>query len=236
MWRVRDLPARLRPREEMARRGAANVADDVLLAILLRSGIQGLSVVDLARELLHRYRSLTAMARASVEELAALTGMGPVKAQVLSAAFALAERLAEERAPARQIVRSPDDVVALLREKTRRLEEEVFWTLLLDAKNRLKGAPIPVTRGLLDASLVHPREAFREAVRSSSAAVVFAHNHPSGDPSPSSEDIRITRQLVKAGKVMNIQVMDHIILGEPVDAGDVGFLSMREAGLIEFET
>ena len=115
-------------------------------------------------------------------------------------------------------------------------EEESFWVLLLDGKNRLMKAPIEVTRGLLDASLVHPREVFKEAIRSASAAVVLAHNHPSGDPNPSAEDIRITKQLVEAGRIVDIQVLDHVVLGRQSGAGSADFFSFREAGIVEFRS
>jgi len=234
-YRVGDLPPRQRPREEMDRLGSEHVSDHVLLAVLLRSGVRGISVVELARRLLHRYGTLTALAQASVEELAAVPGMGRVKAQVLRAALELARRLSEERLPPKRPVRTPNDVADLLREQARTLEEEAFWVLLLDARNRLKTRPLVLTRGLLNASLIHPREAFREAVRFAGAAVVFAHNHPSGDPTPSAQDIRMTKQLVEAGRIVDIAVLDHIILGKPSRGGGGEYFSMREAGVVEFE-
>jgi len=232
-WRVRDMPERLRPREEMERLGVENVSDDVLLALILRSGVRGLSVVDLARGLLREYGSLTALAGASVEELAARKGMGRVKAQVLKASLEFASRLGEEAMPRRYRVRSPEDAARLLRDRTKSLDREVFWVLLLDAKNFLKTRPVNITTGLLDASLVHPREVFREAIRSATAAVVLVHNHPSGDPAPSPEDVRITKQLVEAGKVVDIRILDHVILGKQGPAGK-DFLSFREDGIIDF--
>lgn len=234
LLRVRDMPQRLRPREEIQRRGVEHVGDDTLLAILLRSGARGLNVLDLARRLLGHYGSLTLMARASLAELAGHHGLGPVKAQVLKAALELARRLSEESAADLPRVRSPDEVFRLLRETARIADEERFWVLLLDTRNRLKCPPIEVTRGILDASPVHPREVFREAIRSSTAAVILAHNHPSGDPSPSAEDIRLTRQLVQAGRVVDIRVLDHIILGRPQHANPAGFLSLREQNLVVF--
>jgi len=234
-WRVRDLPERLRPREAMTRVGVSNVSDDVLLAVLLRSGVRGANVVDLAQSLLRTYTSLTALSTASVSELCGIRGMGQVKAQVLAAAFELARRLAEEATPERPRIRSPADAAKLLKDRVRPLEHEVFWVFLLDAKNRLKTPPIDISRGLLDASLVHPREVFREAIRSATAAVVLAHNHPSGDPTPSAEDVRITRQLVEAGRVVDIRVLDHVVIGRPGMGGGLReFVSLRENGLVEF--
>ncbi|MBN1675970.1 MAG: DNA repair protein RadC [Kiritimatiellae bacterium] len=233
-YRVRDVPPRQRPREEMERLGAQHVSDAVLLAVILRSGVRGMNVIEIAAHLIRRYGSLTALTRLSVEELAAVRGMGRVKAQVLKAALELARRLSEEQTPARCRIRSPLDVAALMRERIRPLEEEVFWVLLLDARNQLKGRPLELTRGLLDANLIHPREAFREAVRSACAALVLVHNHPSGDPAPSAEDIRITRQLVQAGTIVDIKVLDHIIFGKPAAGRESEFVSLRESGTVKF--
>ncbi|MBN1557348.1 MAG: DNA repair protein RadC [Lentisphaerae bacterium] len=232
--RVRDMPERLRPREALERVGVSHVTDDVLLAVILRSGVRGCSVIDLARRLLRTYGSLTALAGAPVNELAALKGMGRVKAQVLTASLELGRRMNEEKAPNRPPIRTPEDAAAVLRDRVHGLDREVFWVLMLDSKNRLKGRPVAVSQGLLDASLVHPREVFREAIRSAVSAVVLAHNHPSGDCQPSAEDIRITRQLVQAGRIVDIKVLDHVILGTDRGAGTDPFLSVREAGLVEF--
>ncbi len=229
--RIADMPHRLRPREEVERRGVLNVSDDVLLAVLLRSGTRGRNVVELARALVTRYGSLTALSAASVEELAQERGMGKVKAQVLAAALELSRRLGEESAPARRSIRTPEDVFTLLRDHARGLEQESFWVLLLDAKNCVKARAVPVTHGILDASLIHPREVFREAIRTSTAAVILAHNHPSGDPAPSAEDIRVTRQLVEAGRVIDIKVLDHVVMGA---GGHRPYCSMREEGILEF--
>ncbi len=233
-YRVLDLPARLRPRELMDRFGVEKLQEDTLLAIILRTGVPGLNVVELARHLLQQYGSLSALARAPIADLVRLRGMGKTKAQVLKAALDLARRLADESAGERPAVRAPADVAALLRESARSLEAEVFWVLRLNAKNRLMGEAVEITRGLLDASLAHPREIFRDAVRAACAAIVVAHNHPSGDPSPSPEDLRITRQLVEAGRVIDIRVLDHVIIGKASPARERDYLSLREAGLVEF--
>ena len=228
-----DMPEQLRPREIVERLGIEHASDDVLLAVVLRSGVRGMNVLDLARRLIGTYGSLTGLAGSSLNELAAERGLGRVKAQVLMAALALGRRLSEEQAPARNPVKTPGDVVRVLKDRVRHLDREVFWVLLLDGKNNLKGRPIDITHGLLDASLVHPREVFREAIRSATAAVVVAHNHPSGDPAPSAEDIRITRQLVGAGKIVDIRVLDHVVLGRE-GPGEPGYRSMREDGLVTF--
>jgi DNA repair protein RadC len=233
-YRVCDMPARMRPREEMARVGVENVPVDTLLAIILRSGVKGTNVVDLARRLLTKYGSLTGIALTSANELAREKGVGPVRAQVILAALEMGRRLNEERTPEHCRIRSPEDAARLVRDRAKTLEKEVFWALLLDTKNHLKGNAVEVTRGLLDASLVHPREVFREAIRCAAAAVVLVHNHPSGDPAPSAEDIRITKQLVEAGRIVDIKVLDHVVVGR--QGGNVvkDFVSMRESGLVEF--
>lgn len=230
---VRDLPERLRPREILDRQGVSNVQDDVLIAVLLRSGVRGMNVVDLARELLKRFGSLSGLASATPEEIAAVPGMGKVKAQVLLSALELGRRMNEESEPKRRVVKSPADVANVLRDRAVLLEREVFWVLQLDARNGMKGDPVEVSAGLLDASLVHAREVFRGAVRNACGAVILAHNHPSGDTTPSAEDIRITKQLVEAGKVIDIKVLDHVIVGRRRQ-GEREFVSLREEGLVSF--
>ena len=234
VYRVKDVPERLRPREEIERLGVEHVSDAVLVAVILRSGVAGMNVIELASHLIRRYGSLTALAKAPVHELAGIRGVGRVKGQVLKAALELGRRLTQETMPRRAAIRSPGEAAEILREEARTLDRESFWIMMLDAKNRLKARPQDVTNGLLDASLVHPREVFREAIRCASAAVIVAHNHPSGDPSPSAEDVRITRQLVQAGRVIGIPVLDHVILGARAGGGGAEFFSMREAGVVEF--
>ena len=232
--RVSDLPLRMQPREAVAQFGVEHVSDDVLLALLLRTGFKGVNVVDLSKGILRRYASLSAIAEASVADLSLIKGVGPVKAQMLKAALELGRRLGMEMQPARMKIATPVDVFTLLRHHALTLGREMFWVLLLNAKNVLMCQPVDVTAGILDASLVHPREVFREAIRSSAAAVVLAHNHPSGDPSPSSEDLKITRQLIEAGRIVDIKVLDHVILGRSGATHKDGYLSLRESGLVEF--
>ena len=232
--RVRDMPESMRPREEMERVGVSNVKEDVLLAIVLRSGVHGTNVIDMARGILAHYGSLTAIASSSVSELASIKGVGRVKAQILMAAIEMGRRLSQESLPKRYRIGSPEDAARLLRESVRTVDKEIFWVLHLDAKNCLKGRPEDITHGVLDASLVHPREVFREAIRSATAAVVVAHNHPSADLTPSAEDVRITKQLIEAGRILDISVLDHVIVGRPCAERPGGFLSMREEGLVNF--
>lgn len=234
LYRVCDMPERIRPREEMERRGVQNISDAALLAILIRTGRPGLNVVEIAERLLHDHRSLTGLAQVPLEALARAPGMGRVKAQVVKAALETGRRLAEENVPARSPVRSPAQVAAVLREEARGLDRERFWVLLLDVKNRLIKAPVEVSQGLLDTCPAHPREVFREAILAACANVILAHNHPSGDPSPSGEDIRLTRQLAGAGRLVGIPVLDHVILGRRQDSGENEFVSLRETGAVNF--
>lgn len=229
-----STPNTLRPREMMERFGADNVSEQVLIAVLLRSGTRGTNVVSLSRILLQEYRSLTELARASVEDLAAFPGLGRVKAQVLKAALELGTRLSVERSNEDRVISGPRDAALLLRERARSLETEKFWVLCLDTRNQLKKIEL-VTSGLVDASLVHPREVFRPAIRQGCTSVILAHNHPSGNPDPSPEDLAVTKQLLAAGRIIDIQVLDHVIIGQPGPACEEGFFSIRESGLVTFD-
>ena len=233
--RIKDLPGHRRPRELALDAGVENVPDDVLVAILLRAGIRGQSVIDLSRQVLDLHQgSLSRLANASHDDLCAIKGIGPVKALELRAALELGQRAAKEAHAPLPLIREPAHVLALLQKETAQLDQEVFWVLLLDQKYRLRRAPVEVTKGILNASLAHPREVFREAIRMAAAAVIVAHNHPSGDPTPSAEDIQITRQLLETGKIVDIQLLDHIVIGgkRPPPAP---YTSLREAGLVDFK-
>jgi DNA repair protein RadC len=231
---VRELPPSLQPREILRRDGLKATSPAHLLAIVLRAGVKDVNVLDLAEGLLRHFGSLTALASATPEQLQEFRGIGPVKAQVLAATLELARRLGEESTGERPRVRSPADVLRILSDRVRGLQREVFWVLILDTKHGLMFEPQAVSEGLLDASLVHPREVFMRALFYRCGGVLVAHNHPSGDPTPSAEDIRITRQLVEAGKIVDIRVLDHIILGRPGNADGREYVSLRESGLVEF--
>ena len=243
--RIKDLPDHRRPRELALDVGIDQVPDEVLVAILLRAGTRGRSVIDLARQVLDRHQgSLARLAAATQDEIrglrddngdqGAIKGMGTVKALELRAAFELGRRAAKENRELLPLIRDPSHVLTLLQQETARLDQEVFWVLMLDQKYRLRRAPEAVTKGILDASFAHPREVFREAIRMAAAAIIVAHNHPSGDPTPSAEDIRSTRQLVETGKIVGIQLLDHIVIGgqRPPPAP---FVSLRESGLVDFK-
>ena len=178
-FRVCDMPTKLRPREEFERVGAENVSDAVLLALILRTGTKGMNVVEVSQRLLSAFGSLTALAKSSVKELQSINSIGPVKAQMIKAAMELAQRLTRESVGESPMVTTPEQASAVLRERARILQKEVFWALMLDAKNRLIGEPQKISEGTLTSSLVHPRELFKKAVELSCASIILAHNHPS---------------------------------------------------------
>jgi len=202
------------------------LSDAELLAILIGSGTQGFSAVDVARELLRRFGNLTELSSRDVSELRAVRGMGMVRAIVLAAAFELARRLQAEPFSARKVIRSPGDVARMYIPRLRGARQESFHVLLLNAAHQVI-REVVVSEGTLTASLVHPREVFRLAIVESAAAIIVLHNHPSGNTEPSAEDIALTRQLVQAGKVVDIPLLDHLII-----AGEA-YVSLRERGLME---
>lgn len=230
-----QLPKRLQPREMFDRIGAEHVPDEVLLAILLRFGTKGHNVVDLSRELLQAFGSLTALVRAKPADLARLRGIGPTKSRELKAALELARRLSQEQVEEKPSIHGPEDAARLLREPARELEHERFWVFPLDSRNHLKAQPVAVSQGLLNASLVHAREVFHAAIDHKAAAILVAHNHPSGITRPSPEDLKVTRDLVAAGKVLGIKLLDHVIVGQLLPGQSSYYLSLRESGLVSFE-
>jgi len=220
---LRELPADERPRERMLRGGASVMSDSELLAILLRTGTRSESAVTLAQRLLADAGGLRGLADRSVEQLCERRGIGPAKALQLQAALELGRRMARAEWNAAPIIRSPKDVSAILMEEMRYLQQEHFVVLLLNTKNKVIGRET-VSVGSLNAAVVHPREVFRAAVKRSAASVICAHNHPSGDPTPSPEDIALTHRLAEAGRVMGIEVLDHLIIGEQA------YVSLKERG------
>ncbi len=214
MRRIKDWPAAERPREKLLARGPESLSEAELLALILRTGdaASGTSAVDQARVLLDRFGSLRALARANAVEMCRTKGIGPAKAAELLALFELARRFAGETLPPGARFTSSEEVFRHYHERLRDRRKEVFLALLLDSKNRVL-REVQVSEGSLTASIVHPREVFAPVVRESAAAVLFVHNHPSGDPTPSREDLEITGRLQEAGILMGVRVLDHIIIG-----------------------
>jgi len=229
--RIKDLPPSERPRERLRAKGADALATEELIAILLRTGTAGVSALDAARQLLKQFGTLDALARAKLEQIAAVRGIGPDKAVTLKAAFTLAQRLARETHGTAPHLETPDQVADYLREDCRLREVEHFQVLLLNTRRRLiRIEPVSVSQGTLDTLLVHPREVFKAAIAANAAAIVLAHNHPSGDPTPSEADIRVTRDLIRAGQLLKIEVLDHIIIGRRTADRERDYVSLRELG------
>lgn len=229
---IAELPDRERPRERLLRHGVDGLSDTELLAILLRAGTPGRSVLQLARDLLGAFGGdLARLAAAGIPELLRVHGIGPAKAVEIHAAFSLARRLCECSGPSRQRLESPAAVAALMREVFRHSRQEEFHALLLDTKHQLLRDE-RVTVGLLDRSQVHAREVFRGAILESCSRIILCHNHPSGDPTPSSQDISCTRNLVAAGRIVGIEVLDHIVIGRRSATRAQDFLSFREENLL----
>lgn len=209
---IRDLPAGERPRERMEQYGPTALSNAELLAILLRVGVKGESAIRLAERLLSHFGSLAGIAKARIPQLSELPGVGLAKACQVKAAFELGKRLATSTEDARPVVSSTADAVALVMEDLRYREQECMAAILLDVRNQVIRVPI-ITIGTLTASPAHPREIFREAITHGAHSIIVVHNHPSGDPSPSPQDLDLTSRLVKAGEVNGIAVNDHIIIG-----------------------
>ncbi len=221
---IKELPASERPRERLARLGPAALSTAELLAILLRTGTGGESALTVASRLLARHGGLGGLARAGHSELVSEHGVGPAKAAQLLAAVELGRRVSLASLDERPQIRTPADAASILTPKIGHLEQEHFWVLFLDTRNRVIGGE-PIYKGSLNQSQVRVGEVFREALRRNCAAIIVAHNHPSGDPAPSPEDVAVTRELVKAGTLLNIEVVDHLVIGAQ------RWVSLRERGL-----
>jgi len=222
---IHDLPASERPRERLQKFGVEALSAQEVLALILGRGIAGESVMTTAQRLLSQFGNLRGVAGASVEELSQVRGIGLAKAAQIKAAFELANRLeGYAEVSGTVLVKTPEDIVALVKSRLKGKKKEHFLALLLDTRNRLiKTAEISI--GSLDTSVVHPREVFKEAISASAAAVIFVHNHPSGDPTASEDDIGLTKRLAEAGEIVGIDVLDHVIIG------DKNFLSLKREGL-----
>lgn len=210
---IRNLPESARPRERLWRDGPSALTETELLAIVLRTGSKAGSALDLAQYLLGTFHGLARLAGVALEELSAVKGMGPAKAAQVAAALELGRRLGGTVDASRPTVNAPEDAARLVMAQMRHLDREEFRVILLDTKNRLIQNET-VAIGTLNSSGVQPREVFKNAIRRSAAAVILVHNHPSGDPTPSCEDVALTRRLVQAGELIGIEILDHIIIGD----------------------
>jgi DNA repair protein RadC len=226
--RLKDQPESERPRERLASHGPDALSHAELIAILVRTGTKGVNVLEVARQMVQKFGSLRALAQASIEELRTIKGIGRDKAVTLVAAFTLARKMAAEIRNEAPLVDTPEAVANVLREEVRLRNVETFQVLMVNTRRRLI-TTVKIADGTLDTILVHPREVFKPAISANAAAIVLAHNHPSGDPSPSEADIKVTRDLIRAGQLLKIEVLDHVILGQVRD-GQRDFVSLRELG------
>lgn len=209
---IKEWPEEDRPREKLLDRGAESLTDAELLAILLRTGNAGASALDHARILLTQFGGIKGIDNAPAMELSAIKGIGPAKSAQLKAGLEIGRRLGREKWEAGRALRSSEDVFRHFSEQFEKEKREIFYVVLLTNKNK-KIREVKISEGSLTASLVHPREVYNPVIRESAAAVIFVHNHPSGDPAPSPEDIEITRRLKQVGEVMGVRVLDHVVIG-----------------------
>ena len=211
---IKDWPEDDRPREKLLQKGPQALSDTELLAIILRNGnaSTGESAIDHARLLLGQFDGFRGIDEASVTELKKVKGIGPAKIAQMKASLEMARRLGSRKWESGQPLRSSEDVFHHFRHDLEKEKKELFYVILLNNKNK-KLREVKISEGSLTASLVHPREVYNPVIRESAAAVIFVHNHPSGDPAPSQEDIEITRRLKEVGEVMGVRVLDHVVIG-----------------------
>jgi DNA repair protein RadC len=227
--RLKDQPASQRPRERLVAHGAEALSNAELIGILLRTGLKGTNAVEVGRQLCNKFGSLHSLALASVDDLKKVKGIGRDKAVTLVAAFALAQKMAKELQDESPVLDNPENVVRLVRARNLLLETEQFQVLLLNTRKRLVRVD-KISDGTLDTVLVHPREVFKSAISANAHAIVLVHNHPSGDPTPSEADIKVTRDLIRAGQLLKIEVLDHVIIGRATEQRAKDYASLRELG------
>ena len=211
-YRIQDMEASQRPRERLEVQGASALRDAELLAILLRVGKQGVNAVQIGQRMLFQFGGLSGLHRASFSELCQMEGVGPAKAAQVKAAIELGRRIATLTPEERPVIASPDDVADRVQYAMMALEQEELWVLLLDSRNRLVDTE-HLYKGSLNASTVRPAEIFKTGIRKNAGGLIIVHNHPSGDPSPSPEDINLTRRLIEAGEMLELPLLDHIVIG-----------------------
>jgi DNA repair protein RadC len=222
---IRDFPQDERPRERLVQDGPASLSNHELLAILLRTGSKEESVLQLANRLLTQFEGLRMLKDATIEELTSMKGIGQTKAIQIMAALELGRRMGRLQYDDRYVIRSPEDGAKYVMEDMRFLSQEHFVCLYLNTKNQVLHRQT-IFIGSLNASIVHPREVYKEAFRRSAASIICIHNHPSGDPSPSKEDIEVTKRLSECGKIIGIELLDHLIIG------DQKYVSLKEKGYV----
>lgn len=223
--KIKDWPENERPRERLIKYGAESLSDAQLLAIILRTGSGERGVLGLSMSILDTFKTLRNIDAASISELSSIKGLGTAKIAQIKAAFELGKRLMGESSDGKPVFSSSHSIFSYFAPRFKNLKKEFFIGILLDAKNRLI-RECKVSEGTLTNSLIHPREAFKEAVKESAASVIFVHNHPSGDPTPSRDDITITERLKSAGDIIGINVLDHVIIG------DRKYVSLKEKGVL----
>lgn len=228
VFMIRDLAESDRPRERLVEVGERALSSAELLAIILRVGTKGISAVRLAERLLVEFDGLPGLGRSSVAALSSVSGVGPAKAVQIKAALELGRRMVASAPEERPKITSPADAANLLMSEMMLLEQEHLRVILLNTRNEVLSIPT-IYQGSLNTSVVRIAELFRQAVRANAAALIVAHNHPSGDPSPSPEDIKVTRQLIQAGQLLDINVLDHIVIGHQ------RYVSLKERQLAKFD-
>ncbi|WP_026569810.1 MULTISPECIES: DNA repair protein RadC [Sediminibacillus] len=222
---LKHVPKQDRPRERLIEKGPATLSNQDLLAILLGTGTKDESVTTLSQRVFMHFEGLDLLKDATIEELTAIRGIGTAKGVLILAAIEFGKRLHRFRPDERYVIRSPEDGADYIMEEMRNLNQEHFVVIFLNTKNQILHRQT-IFIGSLNASIVHPREVFREAVKRSAASIICAHNHPSGDPSPSQEDIHVTKRLSECGKMIGIELLDHIVIG------DRKFVSLKEKGYL----
>lgn len=228
--RIHDLPADERPREKMMAHGPSSLTDAELLALFFRTGMQGLSAIDIGRQLLKKYGSLNSISRQKTIDIQKQKGLGPAKALDLAAAFELGKRLARQEASQTRID-NPEAIYNLLAPEMRAEPLEVLKIVLLTTRGTLLAIE-EISRGGLTETIAHPREILLPAIRHSAYGFILAHNHPSGDPTPSSSDLAMTRRIRDAALLMQINFFDHVIIGNPTSDRPTGYHSFRETGML----
>ena len=219
-YRIKDLQISQRPRERLEKQGAEVLNDAELIAILLRVGMKGASAVQIGGLLLFQFGGLDGLHRASFIELCKVEGIGPAKAAQIKAAIEVGRRISQSKPEERRLISSPQDVADQVQYKMAALEQEELWVLLLDTRNH-HIRTVQLYKGSLNASTVRPAEIFKSGIRYNAASLIIVHNHPSGDPTPSPEDVNLTRMLIEAGKLLELPVLDHVVVGSR------GFLSIK---------